>query len=113
VPQKSGYRKAGRCLVIGVREIVDAHPWIPASLIRAFEAAQSIAFKAMRTEAAVVSSPWMDEVIEDQRAALGTQLYANGLARNRTQVERLLRYLREQGLVSCELTPEDVFAQEP
>src|SRR5207237_23579 len=110
------YRETGCfpiCHVVAVRrEIVEAHRWIPASLIRAFEGAQSMAFKAMGTEAAVVSSPWMDEVIEDQRAALGAQLYANGLARNRTQVERLLRYLREQGLVSRDFAPEDVFALE-
>ena len=101
------------CHALAVRrDLIDAHPGIPASLIGAFQAARRMAFQAMRMEAAVVSSPWIDEVIEDQRAALGRRLYANGLAANRPPVERLLRYLREQGLVSRELTPEDVFAQE-
>jgi 4,5-dihydroxyphthalate decarboxylase len=97
------------CLAIR-SEIVSAHPWIVGSLVGAFEESKRIALAAMSGNNTVVSTPWMDDILEAQGRVLGDDPYAYGLEANRPQLERLVRYLYEQRLIPQPQAIEDLFA---
>jgi 4,5-dihydroxyphthalate decarboxylase len=94
------------------REIVDQHPWVPGSLVRAFDTAGTMAAQIMDHSNAFISSPWSDSLVEEQTSMLGGDLYPVGLARAGHEVERMLRYLHEQGLLSRPMLLEEVFADD-
>ncbi len=93
------------------REIVDEHPWVAGSLLRAFDEAQQLAIEGMEHNNATVSSPWMDGLLEEV-AALSDNLFPNGRERTRPQIERLVRHLHEQRLIPRRIPVEELFADD-
>ncbi len=82
------------------RDIVDAHPWVPASLMKAFEAAKSIAYRRVANPR-VVPLAWFSWALEEQNALLGRDPWAYGLGEaNRRNLETMIRYTHQQGLIS-------------
>jgi 4,5-dihydroxyphthalate decarboxylase len=94
------------------REIVDQNPWVPGSLVRAFDTAGTMAAQIMDRSNAFLTSPWSDNLVEEQTSLLGSDLYPVGLARAGHEVERMLRYLHEQGLLPRPMPLEEVFADD-
>jgi len=93
------------------RAVADANPTLPLALYRAFAEAQSVARSDAFDSAALDSIlPWqLDELLESERV-LGPDHWASGLAANRPMLEQAIAYSRADGLITTELTPEDLFA---
>jgi 4,5-dihydroxyphthalate decarboxylase len=82
------------------REIVDKHPWVPASLIKAFEAAKAIAMKRVENPRVVPLAWWGTALFEQQRI-LGRDPWAYGLGEaNGRNLETIARHTHVQGLAS-------------
>lgn len=94
------------------REIVRNHPWVVASLLKAFEEAKGIALRDLDRDTSLLSSPWVASLLEEQYSLLGRDLYPYGLEANRRVIETHIRYLFEQGLISNLPPPEEIFARE-
>jgi len=92
------------------REIIESHPWVAGALLRAFEESKATSLDVMERNNAVVSTPWMDDLLEAHNELAGPDVYPYGLERNRTQLETLVRYLHEQGLIPARLALEEIFA---
>jgi 4,5-dihydroxyphthalate decarboxylase len=92
------------------REILEANPWVAGSLLRAYEQARQQAAEIMERNNSHVLTPWMDELLEDQRDRIGDDPYPYGLERNRVPLETLVRYLHNQGLIPRPLPLEAIFA---
>lgn len=98
--------------IVGVRkDLAERWPWLPANLYKAFAAARDLAVKDLEAIGALkVSLPWVGAALAETRTVMGPDVWSYGLARNRKDVEALIRYSHEQGLTEPGLTPEDLFA---
>jgi 4,5-dihydroxyphthalate decarboxylase len=91
------------------QEIVDKHPWVPASLMQAFEESKRLSYKRMENPR-IVALAWFRSFVEEQEEIFGSDPWIYGLgAANRKNVETLMQYSHEQGLVGRKMTMEELF----
>ena len=111
--QISYYRKTGIfpiMHVLGLRpEIVERHPWVPASLMTAFDKAKALAMRRMDNPRIVPLALWR-EAWEEQREIFGPDPWEYGLGpANVKNLETLVGYCHAQGLTSRRLTLDELF----
>jgi 4,5-dihydroxyphthalate decarboxylase len=98
--------------LLGVRRsLVDAHPWLPFALMKAFKAAKSEAIHSLRfdTAAIKVSLPFVEESVREACDLMGEDYWSYGLQPNRHVLDTFLRHHHAQGLSSRRLAPEELF----
>jgi 4,5-dihydroxyphthalate decarboxylase len=97
--------------VLGLRrDLAEAHPWLAAALVKAFERAKAIALTRLGdTSASKATLPFVEEQLQAARALMGEDFWPYGLAPNRATLERFLRHHHDEGLSSRLLTPEELF----
>jgi 4,5-dihydroxyphthalate decarboxylase len=89
------------------RELVEAHPWIAQSLVRAFDEARTAALRRAIDPRVVFARA----VGEEQEDLLGSDPWTNGLSdRNRTVLETFLRHAHDQEMIERPMAVDDVFA---
>jgi 4,5-dihydroxyphthalate decarboxylase len=92
------------------RHLVEQHPWLPASLYKAFSEAKKYAMHDVRDiNALLVTLPWLIAEAEESAALMGEDFWRYGVKENAKEIEALTRYAHEQGLVSRKLSLEDLF----
>jgi 4,5-dihydroxyphthalate decarboxylase len=95
------------------REVYEANRWIAQSLMKAFQASQSMAYHALQETAALKAMlPWANAHVEEAVREMGEDYWPYGLAANRETLATFLRYHHEQGLSKRLLAPEELFAPE-
>jgi 4,5-dihydroxyphthalate decarboxylase len=95
------------------RPIADRNPALARSLFDAFTAAQRIAQAKLFDSAALgVMLPWLLEHLQDTERRLGKDYWPVGFAKNRTTLEAIIRYMRDDGLIKTAFSPEDLFSAE-
>ena len=112
--EKAYYKKTGMFPIMhlmGVkRHLVERHPWLPASLYKAFSEAKKYAMHDVRDiNALLVTLPWLIAEAEESAALMGEDFWRYGVKENAREIEALTRYAHEQGLVSRKLSVEDLF----
>jgi 4,5-dihydroxyphthalate decarboxylase len=96
--------------VVIKKDIYRAHPFVAASLYRAFCEARDRAIEPLYdTDALMVSLPFLIDHIEQSRRVFGNDFWAYGLEPNRPSLDALCRYVYEQGLAPRRITPDDLF----
>jgi 4,5-dihydroxyphthalate decarboxylase len=91
------------------RAVLDAHPWIAASLMAAFERAKTLAYERVANPR-VVPLAWFTSALEEQRALLGDDPWEYGLTpAKRHNLATAIRYTREQGLISRDIPVDELF----
>jgi 4,5-dihydroxyphthalate decarboxylase len=113
--EKDYFRKTGIfpiMHVVGIKQaLVDAHPWLPASLFKAFAAAKAANEPNLFEVAALkVTLPWVAQEIEETIALMGRDFWPYGIAANRNTIETFLRYHHAHGLSARRLAIKDLFA---
>jgi ABC-type nitrate/sulfonate/bicarbonate transport system substrate-binding protein len=98
------------------REVYDRNPWVAAALVEAFQKAKAIAENAYRAGSIFFTPslmiPWVASLQDRNRALLGDDFWPYGIARNREVLETVLRYHREQSLLTRDWSVEELFARE-
>ena len=91
------------------REIVEKYPWAPTNLAKAFEQAKAMAYRRVANPR-VVPLAWVRTAVEEQERILGSDPWEYGLGeRNRHNLDTVLRYAKQQGLVKRDLTLDELF----
>jgi 4,5-dihydroxyphthalate decarboxylase len=113
--ERDYYRRTGIFPIMHVtvikREVVDEHPWLPAALIKAFEASKQLAYKRMENPR-IVPLAWWAAAYENQKRILSADPWEYGLtARNRNNLQKLIHYTARQGLISCEYAVDELFVE--
>ncbi len=95
-----------------IREDVHAaNPWIAESLYQACVKSKTLAHERMRFSGAMrYMLPWLFDDIDEIDAVFGGDPFVYGLEPNRTTLETLLRYLREDAFIGDAPRLEDLFA---
>jgi 4,5-dihydroxyphthalate decarboxylase len=96
--------------VLGFRQsLVEQHPWVAVNLFKAFNEAKAIAMKRMQNPR-IVPLAWYRDAWEEQENILGPDPWEYGLtARNRKNMETLVGYSHEQGLIKKKVELERLF----
>jgi len=97
--------------ILGVRKtLVEAHPWLPAAALKAFERSKRVALERLAdTSAPKVTLPFVEEQLAAARGLMGDDFWPYGLAANRVTLQSFLKHHHDQGLSSGLLTPEELF----
>jgi len=98
--------------VIGIRrDIAEQHPWLAASVYKAFDQAKTKCLQSMRDVGALeVALPWLTSHIEATIALMGKNYWPYGLEQNRKSLDAMVRYSFEQGLSPRLMKIEELFA---
>jgi 4,5-dihydroxyphthalate decarboxylase len=112
--EKAYYKKTGMFPIMhlmGVkRHLVERHPWLPASLYKAFCEAKAYAMHDVRDiNALLVTLPWLVAEVGETVTLMGEDFWRYGAKENAKEIEALTRYAHEQGLVSRKLSMEELF----
>lgn len=99
--------------VVGVkRSLAEEHPWLPASLFKAFTQAKKIAMEEIPEVAALnVTLPWVEVFQEEVQGLLGEDYWRYGIAECRHEIETLVGYSFAQGLLPRRPTVEELFCE--
>lgn len=85
--------------VVVKNEILERHPWVAASLWKAFQAAKAACYQYYSDQRRS-SLAWFGHAWEEQQAVLGKDAWPHNLEENRKALETLCRYLKEDGLIA-------------
>ena len=96
--------------VLGLRQsLVEQHPWVAVSLFKAFNEAKAMAMERMQNPR-IVPLAWYREAWEEQEKILGPDPWEYGLTdKNRKNLETLVGYSHEQGLIKKKPALEQLF----
>ncbi len=96
--------------VIAIRkEIAERYSWAPINLFHAFNQSKAIAMQRMENPR-IVPLAWYREAWEEQEEILGPDPWQYGLtAQNRNNLDTLVGFSHEQGLIRNKLALEDLF----
>jgi 4,5-dihydroxyphthalate decarboxylase len=90
--------------------LVERHPWLPASLFKAFCEAKTYAMHEVRDiNALLVTLPWLVAEAEETVALMGEDFWRYGAMENAKEIEAVTRYAHEQGLVSRKFSMDELF----
>jgi 4,5-dihydroxyphthalate decarboxylase len=97
--------------VLGARRsIVEAQPWLPAALLKAFEQSKAMALgKLSDTSATKVTLPFIEEQLQAARKLMGPDFWSYGVGPNRHVLDAFLKAHHDQGLSPRQLAIEELF----
>ncbi|HZV21605.1 MAG TPA: ABC transporter substrate-binding protein [Hyphomicrobiales bacterium] len=97
--------------LLGVRKaLVAEHPWLPATLLKAFQQAKEVCLaKLSDSSATKVTLPFVEESLKQARELMGHDFWSYGVAANKTALEAFLRHHHSQGLSHRLVALEELF----
>ena len=98
--------------LVGIRRsLVEQHPWLAPSVLKAFTQAKRIALDEMADVGiSRASLPWLPSNVAQAKAVMGPDIWPYGYPANRKAVDAMLRWSHEQGLSHRLVSPEELFA---
>jgi 4,5-dihydroxyphthalate decarboxylase len=91
------------------QEVVEKYPWVPINLMQAFEESKKVSYRRMENPR-IVPLAWFRHFLEEQEEILGADPWAYGLnERNRKNLQTLMQYSQEQGLLGKEMAFDELF----
>ena len=94
--------------VVIKESLLERHPWVATSLLKAFRASKELAWQQME-DPRRISLAWVRELIEEQREIMGRDPWPYDLPANREALETMIRYAHRQGLIRRPMAPEELF----
>jgi 4,5-dihydroxyphthalate decarboxylase len=93
------------------RLVFEQSPDIGRYLYAAFNKAQDIARQRLLDSAALsVMLPWLVDHLATTENVLGANYWAAGFAANRGALVKVIEYMRDDGLITTDFAPEELFA---
>jgi 4,5-dihydroxyphthalate decarboxylase len=97
---------------VGIRrDVAGKHPWLPASVYKAFVQAKRLADAEFSEVTALkIGLPWLTAEFDATREVMGNDFWSYGVEPNRKTLELMARYSYEQGLAVRPISVEEMFA---
>jgi 4,5-dihydroxyphthalate decarboxylase len=97
--------------VVAIRkEVAEANPGLPAEVLKMYSEAKQIAYANLASTTVLRTSlPWVSEEYEETRQLMGDDYWRYGVEANRKELEAVMRYTYEQGLVKQKIGFEEMF----
>ncbi|MEW9586028.1 ABC transporter substrate-binding protein [Paraburkholderia sp. DGU8] len=96
---------------LGIRRtLVEQHPWLPMSVMKAFEKSKALALARLTdTSATKVTLPFIEDQLRAARKLMGEDFWSYGFAANKHAINRFLKRHHEEGLSSRLLDAKELF----
>ncbi|WP_334026179.1 ABC transporter substrate-binding protein [Burkholderia gladioli] len=96
---------------LGIRKtLVDRHPWLPGSVVKAFEQSKAVALARLSdTSATKVTLPFVEDHLRAARSLMGEDFWPYGFEANETTLNRFLARHFEEGLSARPLEARELF----
>ncbi len=92
------------------KDMITANPWLPKAVFEMYSKAKQKAYANLETTTSLkVTLPWVTQEFEDTRNLMGKNFWPYGIEANRKELELVMRYTHEQGLVKRRLKFEELF----
>lgn len=100
--------------LIGIRRsLIEQHPWLGASVLKAFTRAKAIALEELDDLGiSRASLPWLPSDVARSKALMGADFWPYGYSANKKAIECMLRWSVEQGLSHRAVKAEELFVPE-
>ena len=113
--EKAYYKKTGMFPImhlVGIRKsLFERHPWMPASIFKAFIEAKALAMTDLHdVNALMVTLPWLDSETVETESLMGRDFWKYGAGENVKELEALTQYAFEQGLTARKVDVGELFA---
>jgi 4,5-dihydroxyphthalate decarboxylase len=97
--------------VVGVRaDAAKEKPWLPAAVMKMYSEAKQIAYDNLASTTVLRTSlPWALDEYEETVKLMGDDYWRYGIEANRKELEAVMRYTYEQGLVKRQIDFEPMF----
>jgi 4,5-dihydroxyphthalate decarboxylase len=97
--------------VVAIRtDAIEADPGLPRAVFEMYDQAKQIAYADLETTTSLkVTLPWATQEFEDTRKLMGRDFWRYGLEANRRELDLVMRYTHEQGLVKEKRKFEEMF----
>ena len=97
--------------VVGIRtSAIEANPGLPRAVYDMYVKAKELAYKDMETTTSLkITLPWVTQEFEETRALRGDDYWPYGIEANQKDLELVMRYIHEQGLVKERIDFREVF----
>jgi len=91
-------------------DAIEADPGLPAAVFEMYSQAKQQAYANMETTTSLkVTLPWVAQELRETRELMGNDFWKYGLEANRKELELVMRYTHEQGLLKRRLKVAEVF----
>jgi len=91
-------------------DTIKANPWLPKVVFEMYSKAKQKAYASLETTTSLmVTLPWVTQEFEDTRSLMGKNFWPYGVEANRKELELVMRYTHEQGLIKHRLKFEKLF----
>ena len=97
--------------VVAIRtDILEENPWLAKTVFDMYSEAKNITYKKLEsTTVSTVTLPWASDEFESTRELMGINYWKYGIEANRKELESVMRYVFEQGLVKRQIEFEELF----
>lgn len=106
------YKKSGifpiMHTVVIKNEILEQSPWVAVSILQAFQQAKEVCYRHMK-DPRNFALVWVKELMREQEAIFGSDPWPYNLEENRKDLEAVVRYEYEQGMIKKRPKIEDLF----
>lgn len=92
------------------KEILDRDPWVATSLFEAFRKTQRI-YREFMQQPHRLSFAWGGAYLEEERSFFGKDPFYQGLKENRHDIETMIQFAQDQGLLARPLNVEELFTE--
>jgi 4,5-dihydroxyphthalate decarboxylase len=92
------------------KEILDRNPWGATSLFEAFMETQRV-YREFMQQPHRLSFAWGRSYLEEERAFFGRDPFYQGLRENRHDVQTMIQFAQEQGMLARPLTVDELFTE--
>ncbi len=108
------YKKTGMFPIMHVvaikTELLKKEPWLAEALFNMYSEAKSIAYENLETTTVLRTTlPWAKDEFESTREIMGDNYWKYGIEDSRKELEAIMRYVYDQGLVKSQIEFEEMF----
>jgi 4,5-dihydroxyphthalate decarboxylase len=112
--EQAYYKKTGLFPIMHAvavrRDAVEENPWLPAAALQMYSEAKQIAYENLATTTVLKTTlPWAMDEYEETVNLMGDDYWSYGIESNRRELELIMRYTYEQGLVKRQIEFEELF----
>jgi len=91
-------------------DVVEEYPWLPKAVFEMYSSAKQKAYENLgETGVLKITLPWLTEEFDTTKDLMGDNFWKYGIEANRKELESIMRYVHDQGLVNQKVSFENLF----